>query len=40
VTVEVHQIVHDAQTGELLSDSSVRHRYRFEEGLVMRMDVL
>ena len=40
VTVEVHQIVHDAQTGEPLSDSRVRHRYRFEEGLVMRMDVL
>jgi ketosteroid isomerase-like protein len=40
VTVEVHQIVHDAQTGELLSDSRVRHRYRFEDGLITRMDVL
>jgi ketosteroid isomerase-like protein len=40
VTVDVHQVVHDAGTGELISDSRVRHRYRFEEGLVVRMDVL
>jgi ketosteroid isomerase-like protein len=40
VTVEVHQVVHDARTGELLSDSRVRHRYRFEDGLITRMDVL
>jgi ketosteroid isomerase-like protein len=40
VTVEVHQVVHDAQSGELLSDSRVRHRYRFEDGLITRMDVL
>jgi hypothetical protein len=40
VTVDVHQVVHDAQTGELFSDSRVRHRYRLEGGLVMRMDVL
>ena len=40
VTVEVHQVVHDAQSGELLSDSWVRHRYRLEDGLVTRMDVL
>ena len=40
VTVDVHQMVHDAQTGELLSDSRVRHRYRLEDGLVTRMDVL
>ena len=40
VTVDVHQVVHDPQTGELLSDSHVRHRYRLEDGLVTRMDVL
>jgi ketosteroid isomerase-like protein len=40
VTVEVHQVVHDAQSGKLLSDSWVRHRYRLEDGLVTRMDVL
>ena len=40
ITVDVHQVVHDARTGELLSDSHVRHRYRFEGGLIVRMDVL
>ena len=40
ITVDVHQVVHDAQTGELLSDTRVRHRYRLEGGLVTRMDVL
>jgi|SRR5215211_4081487 len=40
ITVDVHQIVHDARTGELMSDSRVRHRYRLEDGLVVRMDVL
>jgi hypothetical protein len=40
VTVDVHQIVHDARTGELIFDSRVRHRYRLEDGLVVRMDVL
>jgi SnoaL-like domain len=40
VTVDVHQLVHDARTGELLSDSRVRHRYRLKDGLVVRMDVL
>jgi ketosteroid isomerase-like protein len=40
VTVEVHQVVHDARSGEPLSDSRVRHRYRFEGGLITRMDVL
>jgi ketosteroid isomerase-like protein len=40
ITVAVHQVVHDAQTGELVSDSRVRHRYRLEDGLVVRMDVL
>jgi ketosteroid isomerase-like protein len=40
ITVGVHQIVQDAETGKLLSDSKVRHRYRFEGGLIARMDVL
>jgi ketosteroid isomerase-like protein len=41
VTVEVHQVVHDAKSGDLLTDSRVRHRYWFDDaGLVTRMDVL
>ena len=40
VTVDVRQVVRDAHTHELVSDSTVRHRYRFEDGLIMRMDVL
>lgn len=40
VTVDVHQVVHDAHTRELLSDTRVRHRYRLAGGLVLRMDVL
>jgi len=40
ITVNVHQIVHNAHTGELLSDSHVRHRYWLEDELVVRMDVL
>jgi ketosteroid isomerase-like protein len=40
ITVEVHQVVHDAHTGELLSDSIVRHRYRLRDGLIVRMNVI
>jgi ketosteroid isomerase-like protein len=40
ITVDVHQVVHDANTGELLSDSRVQHRYRLEDGLVVWMDVI
>jgi ketosteroid isomerase-like protein len=40
ITVDVHQVVHDARTGKLVSDSRVRHRFRFEDGLVVRMDVV
>jgi ketosteroid isomerase-like protein len=40
ITVDVHQVVHDAKSGELLSDSRVRHRYWMNAGLVARMDVL
>jgi ketosteroid isomerase-like protein len=40
ITVDVHQVVHDARSGQLVSDSHVRHRYRLEDGQVTRMDVL
>jgi ketosteroid isomerase-like protein len=40
ITVDAHQMVHHASTGELISDSRVRHRYLLEDGLVVRMDVL
>jgi hypothetical protein len=40
ITVDVHQVVHDARTGDFLSDSRVRHRYRLEGGLIVRMDVM
>jgi ketosteroid isomerase-like protein len=40
ITVDVRQIVHDTKTGELLSDSRVRHHYRLEGDLIARMDVL
>src|SRR5919198_5274117 len=40
ITVDVHQVVRDARTGELISDSHVRNRYRLEGGLIVRMDVL
>ncbi|HKB52068.1 MAG TPA: nuclear transport factor 2 family protein [Solirubrobacterales bacterium] len=40
VTVTVHQVVRDAKTNERQSDTHVLHRYRFEDGFVVRMDVL
>ena len=40
IMVDVRQVVHDARTGELISDSRVRHRYRLRDGLVVRMEVL
>lgn len=40
IVVTVHQVVRDAQTGELQADARVRHRYWLEDGLVVRMDVL
>jgi ketosteroid isomerase-like protein len=40
ITVDVHQVVHEARTGKLISDSRVCHRYRLEDGLIVRMDVL
>jgi len=39
IAVDVHQVVHDAETGELLTDSQVRHRYWLDGDLVARMDV-
>ena len=40
ITVAVHQVVRDVRTNEVQSDKAVRHRYRLEAGLVVRMDVL
>lgn len=40
LVADVHQMVHDARTGEFLSDSQVRHRFQFEDGLITRMDVI
>jgi ketosteroid isomerase-like protein len=40
IDVDVHQVVHDAGSGELVSDAHVVHRWRLEDGLVVRMDVL
>jgi ketosteroid isomerase-like protein len=40
VTVTVHQVVRDAKTGEVQADTHVLHRYRLQDGLVVRMDVL
>jgi GrpB-like predicted nucleotidyltransferase (UPF0157 family)/ketosteroid isomerase-like protein len=40
LTVDVHQVVHDAHTGQLLSESNVRHSYQLRDGMIARMDVL
>lgn len=40
IDVTVHQVVRDAHTDELQSDARVLHRWRLEDGLVTRMDVL
>jgi ketosteroid isomerase-like protein len=40
VTVTVRQTVRDARTGEIQADAHVLHRYRLEDGLIVRMDVL
>jgi ketosteroid isomerase-like protein len=39
-TVTVRQVVRDAKTNEVQSDTHVLHRYRLEDGLIRRMDVL
>lgn len=40
IDVTVHQLVRDATTGELQSDTLVLHRWRLKHGLAVRMDVL
>ncbi len=40
ITVTVHQVVRDAKTDEVQSDTYVLHRWRLTDGLVVRMDVL
>jgi hypothetical protein len=40
ITVDVHQLVREPGSGRLISDSHVRHRFRFENGLVVSMDVI
>lgn len=40
ITVSVSQVVHDAKSGELISESRVGHRYWIEDGLILRMEVL
>jgi ketosteroid isomerase-like protein len=39
VSVLVNQTVHDVKSGEKLSEGTVRHRYRLEDGLIVWMDV-
>jgi hypothetical protein len=39
IKVTVHQVVRDARTNDLLSDTHVLHRYRLKDNLVVRMDV-
>lgn len=40
ITVTVHQVVRDAETGELQTDTDVIHRYHLENGLIARMEVI
>ncbi len=40
ITVTVHQVVRDAKTDEVQADTQVLHRYRLQDGLIVRMDVL
>jgi len=40
VTVHVHMTAHDTATGRQVADRGLRHRYRIEDGLIVRMDVL
>ena len=40
LAVAVHQVVRAAGSDEVLSDQVVVHRYLFEDGLVVAMDVL
>lgn len=40
IAVTVHQIVHDAKTGEVQADTHVLHRYLLQDGLIIHMDVV
>ena len=40
IVVDVHQVVRDAGTGALISDSHFRHRYRLKDGLILHMEVV
>jgi ketosteroid isomerase-like protein len=40
ITVTVHQVVRDAETDAVQADTHVLHRYRLQDGLIVRMDVL
>jgi ketosteroid isomerase-like protein len=40
ITVDVHQVVHAADTGELISETTVHHSYQLRDGMIVRMDVL
>jgi len=40
LTVEVRQVVREATGGQVISESQVLHRYRFEDGLIIRMDIV
>jgi hypothetical protein len=40
IIVTVHQVVRDATTDEIQSDTHVLHRWQLEDGLIVRMDVL
>jgi ketosteroid isomerase-like protein len=40
ITATVHQTVRDTKTNALQSDGQVLHRYRLEDGLIVRMDVV
>lgn len=39
IVVDVHQVVRDATSSELLSNTRLRHRYQLKDGLIARMDV-
>jgi SnoaL-like domain len=39
IAVDVHQVVRAVGSDEIVSDSRVVHRWWFEDGLVVRMDV-
>lgn len=40
VTVTVRQVVADARSGDVVADERVGHRYWFEDGAIVRMEVV